>query len=70
MKRREHIHVTRTGDNLDRAADYLVDGTRFARAELVNEVHVDRLVGKTETDVFATGRCHGQPRGREMRFSG
>ena len=53
----------------DRPAEHLVDRTWFAGAELINEVHVDHLIGMAEMNVFTTRRRHGQACGSEMRFA-
>jgi hypothetical protein len=52
-QRGEHIDVTGTGNDLDGSADDITDGLGLAGSELVNEVHVDRLIRVTEIQELA-----------------
>ena len=52
LQRCEHVCMTTACHYLDTAADDVVDRAWFARAELVDEVHVDHLVRMAKIEVL------------------
>jgi hypothetical protein len=56
--------------HFDRAADCVLDSVRLAGAELVNEVHVDHVVGMPKMQIFATRLSDREARGSHVGLSG
>ncbi len=66
-ERRHHVGMTAGGYHFDVPADGVLDRMRLAGTELVNQMHVDRIVRVTETQIFATRFGHRQTGRRHMR---